>query len=232
MSICKEKKMKYLKIQFLFFMFVLFLSQGVFAQEKVITPDLTKIISGDGWQVVNRDPEIVIENGYKCIYFKANNQQGGIAWLENFEFTNGVIEVDIKGKNVKGGSFLGVVFRGLNDSTYDAVYFRPFNFDSAANMQGHSVQYISHPQYTWYSLRKEHPGQYENSVNPVPKPDKFFHAKIVVEKPKVSVYVGNSAEPSLVVNELSERTGGRIGLWMDFISDGTFANLKITPAKD
>lgn len=200
---------------------------NVFAQEKVIIPDLTKIISGDGWRVVNRVSEIVTKNGQTCVHFKAHNQQGGIAWLKNFEFTNGMIEVDIKGKNIKGGSFLGVAFRGLNDSTYDAIYFRPFNFDSISNVKGHSVQYISHPQYPWFRLRKEYTGQYENSIIPPPSPDEFFHAKIVVEKPKVMVYVNNIEEPSLVVDELSDRTGGKIGLWMGFISEGTFANLKI-----
>jgi hypothetical protein len=212
-------------------LFVL-LTNNLFAQETVITPDLTKIISGDGWRIINREPEIVVENGKTCVHFKALNQQGGIAWLENFEFTNGVIEVDIKGKNVRGGSFLGIAFRGINDSTYDAVYFRPFNFDSAANLQGHSVQYISHPEYTWFRLRKEHPGQYENSIIPPPDPDKFFHVKIVINKPNVKVYVNDIKEPSLVVDELSDRTGGKIGLWMDFTTDGTFANLKILPAKD
>ena len=221
--------MKVIKTRYLFLILTFFLNQNLFAQEIVINPDLTKIISGDGWQVVNREPEVVTENGQTCIHFKAHNQQGGIAWLENFEFTNGIIEVDIKGKNVRGGSFLGVAFRGLNDTTYDAVYFRPFNF---SNQEGHSVQYISHPQYTWFKLREEYPAKYENSIIPSLDPDKFFHAKIVVNKSKVKVYVNEIKEPCLVVDELSDRTGGKIGLWMDFNSDGIFANLKIIPAND
>ena len=220
-----------LKIACLFIVVAWFVTQNIFAQENVIIPDLTKIVSGEGWRVVNREPEIINEDGQTCVHFKANNQQAGVGWLEDFDFSNGTIEVDIKGKNVRGGSFLGIAFRGLDDSTYDAVYFRPFNFDSTANLQGHSVQYISHPEYTWFKLRQEHTGQYENSINPPPDPNKFFHAKIVVDKPKVEVYVNDIPEPSLVVDELSDRTGGRIGLWMDFVSDGTFANLKIIPAK-
>ncbi len=156
---------------------------------------------------------------------------GGIAWLDDFEFTNVTIEVDIKGKDATGQSFVGIAFRGVDEETYDAVYFRPFNFRSPERNE-HSVQYISHPNYTWSVLREEYPGKYENSVNPVPDPNKFFHAKIVIQKPQVSVYVDNSQEPSLVVNELTERTGGKIGLWMDFVSEGTFANLKITPVKN
>ena len=208
---------------------VMLLTRVLIAQENIITPDLTKIVSGDGWRVVNRVPEIIQENGQTCVHFKATNQQGGIAWLENLEFTNGIIEVDIKGENRRGGSFLGVAFRGVNDTTYDAVYFRPFNF-SVSDQNGHSVQYISLPKYTWYGLREAHPGLYENSIIPPPDPNKFFHVKIVIDKPRIEAYVNDIKESSLVVEELSDRTGGQIGLWMDFISDGTFANLKIIPA--
>lgn len=222
--------MKKIKLIFMLTGLVLFFSQNLYAQQNIIIPDLTKIVSGEGWSVVNREARIIDVDDQKCIYFNAPNKKGGVAWLEGVDFDNGTIEVDIKGRNVRGGSFLGIAFRGLNDTTYDAVYFRPFNF-SASDQGGHSVQYISHPQHTWYKLRKEHPGQYENSIIPAPDPEKFFHAKIVIAKPRVSVYVNNSKKTSLLVDELSNRTGGRIGLWMDFISDGTFANLKIIPAK-
>ena len=89
--------MKHYRSMFLDIGLFVSLALNVFAQETVITPDLTKIISGDSWRVVNREPEIVTVNGQTCVHFKAHNRQGGIAWLENFEFTNGVIEVDIKG---------------------------------------------------------------------------------------------------------------------------------------
>ncbi|MGB8317709.1 MAG: hypothetical protein WCE54_06270, partial [Ignavibacteriaceae bacterium] len=132
-------------------------------------------------------------------------------------------------KNVQGNSFVGIAFHGLNDTTYEAVYFRPFNFMIEDSVRkSHSVQYISHPVYTWYKLRKDHPGKFENEINPVPDPDSFFHAKIIVEKPKVSVFVNEEKDPCLVVNELSDRSGGWVGLWTGNYSDGTFANLKIT----
>ena len=52
-------------------------------------------------------------------------------------------------------------------TTYDAIYFRPFNFrtsDPARRLR--AVQYISHPTYTWNKLRAERPGVYEKPVNP------------------------------------------------------------------
>jgi len=45
----------------------------------------------------------------------------------------------------------------------------------------------------------------------------------------VSVFVGDAKEPSLVIDQLNDRTKGLVGLWVGNTSDGDFANLKITP---
>lgn len=202
------------------------------AQEKIYAPDLSKIITTDGWKLSNRKFELVDTNGYKAVHF--NSQPGdGIAWIENFDFTNGIIEVDIKGKNVMGGSFVGVALRGVDEKTYDAIYFRPFLFMSEdSTSKDHRVQYMSLPEYGWKRLRDEFPGKYENPVVPAPDPNSFFHARIVVEKPKISVFVNGNDKPSLVVEELTGRTGGWIGLWTGNNSEGTFANLKIIKNKN
>jgi hypothetical protein len=152
----------------------------------------------------------------------------GVAYLEGVEFADGAIEVDIRGKDVLQQSFVGVAFHGLDEKTYDAIYFRPFNFkneDPARRLR--AVQYISHPTSTWQKLRTEHPGKYEQPVNPVPDPNGWFRARIVVASPKVSVFVNDAKEPSLVVNQLSDRKKGLVGLWV--ASGGDFANLKIVP---
>jgi len=198
------------------------------AQTRSLIPDLLKIVQNDGWKVVNRNASILNENGSPVIYFDSK-QGDGFAKLENYEFNNGIIEVDLKGKDVQGSSFLGIAFRGVNDSTYDAIYFRPFNFLSKDSLrQNHSVQYISQPVYTWNKLRENNPGKYENKIVEAPNPNSFFHAKIIIKKHQITVFINNSIEPSLVVNELSGRTGGWIGLWVGNYSDGSFANLKIT----
>jgi hypothetical protein len=44
----------------------------------------------------------------------------------------------------------------------------------------------------------------------------------------VKVFVNGASEPSLVVNELSDRVGGSVGLWCG--GYGVIANLKITPS--
>jgi len=219
------------KVTYLLAVLMIFFAHFGIAQENAIIPDLTNIVGGEGWNIANREAKVIKEDDQLSIYFKA--QPGaGVAWLENIEFNNGIIEADIKGTDVIGRSFIGIAFRGVDEKTYDAVYFRPFNFMSDDSVRtGHSVQYISHPDYPWYRLREDHPEKYENPVSPAPDPNSFFHAKIIIEKPKISVYVNDAKEPCLVVEELANRNGGRIGLWMGNNSDGTFSNLKIIPKK-
>ena len=64
-----------------------------------------------------------------------------------------------------------------------------------------------------------------------PDPDGFFKARIEIHKPEIRVYVNDRTEPCLVVKELSDRTGGRVGLWMGNGSDGSFAELVLKPAR-
>jgi hypothetical protein len=116
----------------------------------------------------------------------------------------------------------------VNDSTYDAVYFRPFNFHSEDPVRKiHAVQYISHPVFTWKKLRDEKNGQYEKAVNPAPDANGWFHARIEVSDGSVMVYVNDSKIPSLTVKKLNDRQDGKIGLWVGDGSDGNFANLSI-----
>ncbi len=60
-----------------------------------------------------------------------------------------------------------------------------------------------------------------------PIPTAWFHARIVVAKGKVEVYVNRAATPSLVVDDLGEAKSGGVALWAGNGSDGAFANLSI-----
>jgi hypothetical protein len=198
--------------------------------QEALRPDVAGIATGEGWSLSNRTATVETEGGRTVVSFDARPGDGG-AWLSGVEFHNGTIEVMVRGKNNPGQSFVGVAFRGVDDQTYDAVYFRPFNFFADNDLsRSHMVQYISHPEYTWSRLREEHTDVYENPLPNPPDPDQFFKARIVIEKPVIRVYVGEETEPCLVVNELTDRTGGRIGLWMGNGSDGSFAELVLWPA--
>jgi len=194
-------------------------------------PPLAQLAEGRGLKVFNRGVSSLDDGGRKGLRL-GESPGDGVAYLEGIEFVNGTIELDVKGKDVPQQSFVGVAFHGVDGTTYDAIYFRPFNFkaeDPARRIR--AVQYISHPTYTWQKLRAEQPGKYEQAVNPVPDPNAWFHVRVVVASPKVSVFVGDAKEPSLVVDQLSDRKKGLVGLWVGNNSGGDFANLKVVPAQ-
>lgn len=206
----------------------LFAGRQTAAQNSISMPDLTKLVKGKGWTVINRSASLIEGDVKKGIQFD-ERPEPGLAWLNGFEFANGVIEFDVKGRNVSQKSFVGVAFHGLDEKTYEAIYFRPFNFRSEDPVRRtHAVQYISHPTYTCQKLRNEHPGKYEQAISPAPDRDVWFHARVFVLSPNVSVFVNGAREPSLVVEQLSARKKGWVGFRVGENSPGAFANLKIT----
>lgn len=191
-----------------------------FAQEKEIVPDLTKVSDTTIWNLSDR---ALLNNSPVHL---STGTGDGIVWLKTLSFKNGTIDLDLKGRDLRGQSFVGLAFHGLDRTNFDLVYFRPFNFKSPEK-KGNSVQYVSQPEFTWQRLRQEHPGVYENEPIPTPDPNEWFHATIVVNHPRVQVYINNSSEPSLTVEQLSTRKNGWIGFWVGSNSEGEFKNLKI-----
>lgn len=176
----------------------------------------------NSWEVHNR--KVSFDNG---VIHLDNNPGDGILWLKGSDFQNGTIELDIKGKNQPGASFVGVAFNGKNNSIYDAIYFRPFNF-SNPDKKEHMVQYIAMPHLNWKRLRDGHPGKYETSIAPAPNPNNWFHVKLKINYPRVEVYVNHSETPTFTVNEQINVSGhGKIGLWVGENSEGWFKNISI-----
>jgi hypothetical protein len=200
------------------------------AQKKAIEPALAALADGKGLRVFNRTVSRLEEGGMTGVRL-SESAGDGVAYVEGIAFGNGSIELDLRGKDVQQQSFIGVAFHGVDGTTYDAIYFRPFNFrteDAARRIR--AVQYVSHPVNTWQKLRTEQPGKYEKAVNPVPDPNGWFHARIVVASPSATVFVGDGKEPCLAITQLSDRKTGLVGLWVGNTSGGDFANLKILPS--
>jgi uncharacterized protein (TIGR03067 family) len=205
------------------------------AEEKAITPDLSQIKDGKVWNLINVDCETATEDGKRVVRLKPKGKPNtpgemGLALLEGLEFTEGTLEVDLKGRGKIETSFLGLAFSALDGKVFEAVYFRPFNFMRDDELfRARAVQYISWPADPWEKLRKEKPGVFESAVKPVPDPSGWFHARIEVTKKKVRVWVEDAKEPSLVVDRLASREKGKIGLWVDN-RECSFSNLKIVSA--
>lgn len=207
---------------------ILFVSvSSLFAQPKKY--DLSKLLQDKRLEAVDRAAAPLSEKDVTGV--RLDEREGeGIAWLTGVNFSSGTIEVDVRGKDVLQRSFLGIAFHGENDTTYDAVYFRPFNFHAADPVRKiHAVQYISHPVFTWKKLRDERNGEFEKAIDPAPDPNGWFHARIHVRDGNVTVYVNDAKTPSLTIKKLNERKTGKIGLWVGSGSGGDFKNLVITP---
>jgi len=165
--------------------------------------------------------------GNSGVQIATPNEKQGIAWLKGKTFKEGTITLDVMGENNPGASFVGIAFHGQNDSTYDCVYFRPFNFVAEKQLnRDHMVQYISMPEHDWYELREKRTGEFEKEIKPAPNPTTWFHARIEVKGDEVKVFVNDNPTPSLVVHKLNTNRNGQIGLWVGSNSFGRFANLK------
>jgi hypothetical protein len=197
------------------------------AQGSPFEPNLANVAAGTDGKVLNRAATAADKEGRPAIRFDERPGDGVALWPE-VEFSDGTIEFDARGKDVSM-SFVGVAFHGLGEAC-EAVYLRPFNFrNSDPVARAHAVQYVSNPAFTWDRLRQEFPDKYEKPIVPAPDPSAWFHARIVVAYPMVSVFVNGAAEPSLVVEQLSGRRAGWLGLWVGNASGGEFANLKVSP---
>jgi hypothetical protein len=196
-----------------------------------ITPNLQALTADQGVKLYRITTEWSADAGGKpALKLRTTPGEDGLVVLGGITFTNGIIEFDARGKSGPPQSnFIGVAIRVVDGTHYDHIYFRPFNFRTPIEERRiHAVQYASLPEWPWPRLRSERAGQFEKPIEPAPDGDAWFHAKIVVQKPKVSVFVDGAKEPSLVVEELTARTGGSVALWCNGF--GSLANLKITPA--
>jgi hypothetical protein len=149
-------------------------------------------------------------------------------WFRTITFSEGTIDLDLRGKNEFLKSFLGIVFHGADDKHTDFLFFRPFNFRHADTARRRwSVQYMAMPGHGYDVLRKAQPLVYENAVTPVPDPDDWFHCTIAIKSGMLTVWVDHSATPSLTVKLFPDNQGQRLGLFSDGLRSD-FRNLQIT----
>ena len=180
-------------------------------------------------RTVNRTHTVIQENGRSILRLDAKAGDG-FAIVKGATFTEGTIELDVRGEDVQGQSFVGVAFAVQNDSTFEAVYLRPFNFRTPDTARAkRAVQYVSHPTWPWPRLRAESPGKYEQPVLPIPDPTTWVRLRLVVTRTQVSVYANGGVEPDLVVTRLGDAKPGPIALWVGNGSRGDFVVLKVTP---
>jgi len=154
--------------------------------------------------------------------------------LVNIDFTNGVIEVKVLSKLLPNApdfarGFIGVAFRINEDnSRFESIYIRPTNGRASQQLRrNRSIQYFSYPDYRFERLRKEAPGEYESYADM--GLNEWIKMKIVVKGSQAKLFLNNTRQPSLVVNDLKHGPDnkGAIGLFVDIGTEGFFADLNV-----
>src|SRR4051812_34739466 len=183
------------------------------------------------------------KKGLRLTTDEAALKQGGqtdieqLARIDGLDFSNGTIEAEIAGSPIEGASagargFVGIAFRLQDDmKTYDAFYLRPTNGRADdQERRNHAVQYISHPQWPWQRLRQENPSKYESYTDLVP--GEWTKIKIEVHGDRARLYVHDSAQPALIVNDVKSgaQKRGAIALWIGPETVGHFRNVRVTPS--
>ena len=205
------------------FLFGVFLIAGIntYGQKHI---NLSNKLKSKQLTAVNRIISLY-DDQTNAVEMNAQNSDG-LGVLEDTEFDKGVIEIELLGENNPGKSFIGVAFNIQDDSTYEVVYFRPFNFVAKEQIRKeHMVQYIFHPEFTWRKLRSKRTGEFENGIEDPPNPDEWFKVKIEINEKKVTVFVNEIRKPVLIIDRLTTPKSKRIGLWTGYGSSRKFRNL-------
>jgi len=193
-----------------------------------------------------RPHNVVLEpatlQGKKGLKVVASQESGQLApgvetmvLIDDLEFGDGVIEAEIAG-GVRPGApegargFVGIAFRVQNDQrTYDAFYLRPTNGRADDQVRrNHTAQYISHPDWPWFRLRKEFPSQYESYVDLVP--NTWTKVKIEIQGAQARFYVHGQKQPTLIVGDVKSGPNGKgaIALWIDTGTVAHFRNVVVS----
>ena len=206
---------------------LIFLTISSFIQTPSVI-DLHQLVKNKGIEVYNRELSLINEESYKGIRLSKDEGEG-VAWLKGIEFSNGIIEFDVRGEDVQQHSFVGIAFHAKDNSTFDAIYLRPFQFRSPDKIyQDRAIQYISLPDFPWRTLREKFPNKYEHSIEPAPDPNSWIRVRIVIKDSTISTFINGSKEPSLVVEKVNHINSGSIGFYVADTSGGDFANITIT----
>lgn len=155
--------------------------------------------------------------------------------LRDIDFHNGIIEVKVLSRLLKDApeyarGFIGVSFRvNKQNSEYESIYIRPTNGQADDQVRrNHSIQYYSYPDYKFDRLRKEAPEKYESYADMAL--DQWITLRIQVRDSYAKLFINDSPQPSLVVNDLklgSDMSGG-IALWVEVDTERYFSDIKIS----
>ena len=156
--------------------------------------------------VVEFGPERwTVANG-RSVEFLGRKAFMGTATVKGVEFENGVIEFDVAVSTDRARSYPGVTFRANPDGSWERFYIRPHR----SALYGDVLQYVAAfngvDSWQFYSG----PGATAPAVIPV---NQWFHVKLEVAGVQARVFLGDAAQPALVIPRLKHGAGkGTIGV--------------------
>lgn len=197
--------------------FLLCLS-ALLAPAAAIAQDAPKSVSygGHQWRVTARSAGVEQYLGRDTLALS-----GGRLWLDDVDFSDGVIEFDVAYEERQG--FIGPIWRAENDRHFEEIYFR-----SHLSGKPDAVQYtpVENGNSAWQIFSDE---------NALAAIDQKFgdwnHVKVVVKDDKADFYF-NSNTPQLHIPDLKTDIGtGGVGLRVSGRGGMTayFSNFAIRP---
>ncbi len=211
------------KIALLWLLF-LFIFPNLSFGQKVIEYNFADLFRSG--QLIAKNRVITIEKDEDGEFIRLGKAMVGSAvLLPADDFKRGKIEALVRGKDIFQGSFAGLAFHVQNDSIFDLVYCRPFNFQTSDSLRSiHMIQYAYFPKLDWQVLRVKYNGIYENGIANPPKADEWFKLTLDVDEKQVKAYINDSNTPTLVVEKLNQISIGKVGI---FGLNADFKSIKI-----
>lgn len=218
--------------------FVLILVFTVFSMTKATAQQIK--LDEDRLTAVQTSMSITQINGKKAVRVVKSaavkeDDEATYVKINDFNFKNGVIEVDVLSRLLPDApaharGFIGLAFRiNKEDSKFESIYVRPTNSTADDQLRrNRTIQYFSYPSFKFTHSRATAPGQYE-SYAPIAL-DEWIKLKIEVNGDQAKLFINGSKQPYLIVNDLKMGAdqSGSLGLFVDIGTEGFFRNLKVS----
>lgn len=147
-----------------------------------------------------------------------------VAYYNDLIFKDGIIECDIMSPVKKGWySFIGLLFRAVDERQYECIYFRPFISDQIG-----AIQYM--PVFNSSIINWQDYTNDAYKAKAIIPEQEWFKVKIEFKGAELKVYINDTiGTPKMTISTLGlgDRSG-KIGLWLGNSEKLLVKNLKIT----
>ena len=194
---------KRIKVFTVIFLAVIFLT-GAFAQNIPFDSDRWEINA-----VESKTGEFFGRNGMML--------RGGVAFVKDSDFTNGIIEYDVLTTGQRG--FMGAVWRLQDLRNYEEFYIRPHQ---SGNPDANQYTPVFNGMAGWQLYHGEGYGApLEYKFN------EWMHVKIAVSGKQAEIYINDMDKPLIFVPELKHGVkSGKVGIEANRASPAYFSNFK------